>query len=67
MKACLSTAVWLLAAPIAQNSIAAEPTAPAPASTNASGPRIVFDSAVFDFGKVMAGESVTHGFVFTNT
>jgi hypothetical protein len=32
-----------------------------------SGPRIEFASRVFDFGKISAGESVRHDFVFTNT
>jgi hypothetical protein len=31
------------------------------------GPRIRFDSTVFDFGKAMAGELVKHQFYFTNT
>lgn len=31
------------------------------------GPRIQFESPVFDFGRINSGESVTHAFVFTNT
>lgn len=49
--------------------IAAEPVATQPqgtATTNAA-PVIAFDSTVYKFDKVMAGESVTHDFVFTNT
>jgi hypothetical protein len=43
-----------------------------PASTNASdskasGARIRFEKPEFDFGKVVAGESVKHTFYFTNT
>jgi hypothetical protein len=34
--------------------------------TNISGPKIQFDAAVYDFGKVMAGEQVKHTFYFTN-
>ncbi len=35
--------------------------------TNYSGPRMKFDSAVYDFGKVVASEDVKHTFYFTNT
>jgi hypothetical protein len=42
---------------------------PAPAATTAektSGPKIKFDSDVFDFGKVPAGQPIKHSFIFTN-
>jgi hypothetical protein len=45
--------------------------APVPAATvsptNYAGARIQFDSAVYDFGKVVSGEPVKHIFYFTNT
>lgn len=44
--------------------------APVPAPTaevNSSGPKIQFATPVFDFGRIQAGESVKHSFVFTNT
>jgi hypothetical protein len=37
------------------------------ASPSQNAPRIVFDSMVHNFGKIPAGEVVTHEFVFTNT
>lgn len=40
--------------------------APAAAPAQA-GPRIAFDSPVFDFGKAPAGELIKHTFYFTNT
>lgn len=39
----------------------------ATASTNALGPRIQFETPVYDFGRIKAGEPVKHNFVFTNT
>jgi len=42
----------------------------APAATpgaRVAGPTIRFDSLVFDFGRVMTGETVKHDFYFTNT
>jgi hypothetical protein len=36
-------------------------------STNLAGPKIQFASAVYDFGRVVAGEQVRHDFIFTNT
>ena len=38
-----------------------------PASTNAVGPKIQFDSTTYDFGRVNAGTKVRHDFIFTNT
>jgi hypothetical protein len=35
-------------------------------AANASGPKIAFDSLVYDFGKISANELVKHSFVFTN-
>jgi len=45
----------------------APPATPAAASTNAPGPRIQFDSTLFDFGRVKSGEPVKHSYIFTNT
>lgn len=48
----------------------AEPVASKPdggSATNAVGPKIQFASTVFDFGKVMSGETVKCDFIFTNT
>jgi copper(I)-binding protein len=49
----------------------APPAQPGPAGavtpTNYSGASIRFDSAVYDFGKVISGEQVKHTFYFTNT
>ena len=49
----------------------ADGSAPVPSQANIPdshhGPRIQFESAVFDFGRINSGESVTHAFVFTNT
>ena len=47
----------------------AAPAAPAEAvvATNASNPKIQFDSAIFDFGKTQGGAPVKHTFIFTNT
>jgi hypothetical protein len=48
---------------------AAEPSAAAPSatSTNAAvGPKIQFDSAIYDFGKLKAGAPIKHTFIFTN-
>ena len=36
------------------------------ASPAGAGPRMGLDSAIYDFGKVSAGELVKHDFVFTN-
>ena len=45
--------------------------APAPpaaaAATNAPGPKIQFETPVYDFGRVKAGEPAKHTYVFTNT
>ena len=46
--------------------VGAQPAVPA-APTNAPGPRIQFDSTLFDFGRVKSGEAVKHTYVFTNT
>ncbi len=45
------------------------PAAPAAAdaATNSAVPKIVFETPVFDFGKVSAGDPVKHEFIFTNT
>ncbi len=43
------------------------PPPPAPQGTNAAGPHIVFETPVYDFGKVKAGELVKFTYAFTNT
>lgn len=57
--ALLGTA--LLAAPA---HLFAQTAAPA---TNSMGPRMTFDSKVYRFGKILAGEKVNHTFIVTNT
>ncbi len=37
-----------------------------PAGTNGIGPKIQFDSTIYDFGRVLAGTQVKHDYVFTN-
>src|SRR5438477_2774528 len=45
----------------------AETKTPAPADgKEIAGPKIKFDQAIYDFGKVNSGEVVKHAFVFTN-
>ena len=46
--------------------LAAQQAAPT-AATNAIGPLIEFDSTVYDFHKIVAGQTVRHDFIFTNT
>jgi hypothetical protein len=43
------------------------PSASASATPVSGTPKIVFDSSVYNFGKVLSGELVKHTFVFTNT
>jgi hypothetical protein len=69
-KVVLSVLGVLTFAPAIWAADAPTPPAPAPAAsadTNAAGPKIAFDQAVFDFGKVKAGELVKHSYTFTNT
>ncbi len=40
---------------------------PPAAARAAEGPKIQFDSQVFDFGKLDAGEQIAHVFTFKNT
>ena len=60
----VGTNVYPLPAPA--SGVAPVPTG-AVSTTNYSGARIQFDSAVYDFGKVIAGDQVKHTFYFTNT
>jgi hypothetical protein len=46
---------------------AAATAAPATISVSAIGPKIVFETPVYDFAKVKSGELIKHTFVFTNT
>ena len=57
------------AAPLPAQQTPAAPTAAptAAAATNSVGPKIQFDSELYDFGKVSAGDSVKHTYYFTNT
>lgn len=52
--------------------LVAQPVAPPPvpqaeAATNLVGPKINFETPIYDFGRVKAGEPVKYSFVFTNT
>jgi hypothetical protein len=53
-----------------QPPLAPAPTPPVPEPTlpsiSAIGPKIVFQTPVYDFGKVKSGELVKHTFIFTN-
>ncbi len=40
---------------------------PAPVADSAPAPKIAFDNAVWDFGRIKSGEVLKHTFVFTNT
>jgi hypothetical protein len=62
-----STAI-VLSQPLAP-ATAPAPAAAAPAvpSISAIGPKIVFETPVYDFGRVKSGELVKHVFYFTNT
>lgn len=46
--------------------VPAQTPAPLAAASGGLGPKIKFDSPVYDFGKVNAGDMVTHTFWFTN-
>jgi hypothetical protein len=63
----------LFAAGLALNSLAMGqpllpdlPATPPPAPTPVGGPKVVFETPVFDFGKAKTGEQVKHTFIFTN-
>jgi len=51
----------------AQTKAASPPPGTTPAAAITSGPRIEFDTNVYNFGKVSSGELVRHDFIFTNT
>jgi len=59
---------WLLIplSLIPTTAAASSPSA-GPVPDRPEGPRISFESTVFDFGQINNGDSVTHSFVFTNT
>jgi hypothetical protein len=60
----------LIAMAFGPAAFAADPSVPdfvASPATNTAPPRIEFDTLVFDFGRIAAGEIVRHDFVFTNT
>jgi hypothetical protein len=44
----------------------AAPGSPAPAATNAIGPKIQFQTPVYDFGRAKSGEQVKYTYIFTN-
>jgi len=47
-------------------STATTPAPVVPASISAIGPKIAFETPVYDFGRVKSGELVKHTFIFTN-
>jgi hypothetical protein len=49
------------------NALGADAPADAAASTNSSGPKIAFETPVYDFGKAKSGDPVKHTYLFTNT
>src|SRR6266545_7713144 len=55
-----------VAAGLAQTKDAAPPPEKDVAAPETAGPKIQFADAVYDFGKIGAGELVKHEFVFTN-
>src|SRR3989441_5360366 len=71
MTAKYTFVFWLLATEtgfLPAQQITPPPAAPAaaPAATNA-GPKIRFQTPVYDFGKIKSGEPVKYTFIFTNT
>src|SRR2546425_1047371 len=71
MTAKYTFVFWLLATetgflPAQQISPPPAPPAAVPAATNA-GPKIQFQTPVYDFGKIKSGEPVKYTFIFTNT
>jgi copper(I)-binding protein len=68
---CAATAVGVLAAgarqaPNPANGQIVQGKEPVAAATNAIGPKIRFASALYDFGRMRAGEPVKYTYVFTN-
>src|SRR6266581_4292762 len=68
----LATGTVMLCAQQPPSPAAPASAAPTPAPTTpvviaAIGPKIQFETPVYDFGKVKSGEMVKHTFVFTNT
>ncbi len=62
---CLGLATVLAGESSAKDQVAKEPASQV-VPTNGVGPRIHFESAVYDFGKVVCGQIVKHDFPFTN-
>lgn len=65
-----AAAIGLVTATLGFSGVAAEsdqsPTSPSPLVASGSGPKIVFATPVYDFGRIKGGESVKYTFVFTN-
>lgn len=66
MKLISSLTVTTLLATLASIAAESKDTPPPPAAASTAGPKIQFDSIVYDFTKVNSGEVVKHDFVFTN-
>jgi len=60
----VGTAVWGADPPVAPGLITPRPAAPA--GTNLAGPRIEFETPVYDFGRAKSGEQVKYTYIFTN-
>jgi len=61
---CGGTAI--VSAQQAPPAVPTKPAEPAPVSISAIGPKIAFETPMYDFGKVKSGELVKHTFIFTN-
>ena len=64
-------AIGMITAALGFSSMAAESnqtptTSPAPEAVGGSGPKIVFATPVYDFGRIKGGDIVKYTFVFTN-
>jgi hypothetical protein len=64
---CLITLWTLQMIPVAAAEPAATPAAIAAQLATGDGPKIQFETPVYEFGKSQSGEPVKHTFVFTNT
>jgi hypothetical protein len=59
--------VIVSAQPLAPTAQPAAATPAPPLTISAIGPKIVFETPVYDFGRVKAGEVIKHTYIFTNT
>ena len=63
----VEAAVWAADPPVTPPPAAPAPAVPAaPAATNAIGPKIQFETTVYDFGRAKSGDLVKYTYVFTN-